>query len=433
MPTETYVGAGESVSGLTLNGGDVLTMSGASGLASAPASAYHTIVNAGGQIQGSDVSLHDTTINAGGTVVLSGRESHATDTVVSGNLTVENGLYFQLSNTVIQDGGTVTANSGQFNGVYINHGGTLILGPDSDFQSTSQTSVMDGGTLKIETAYVSSEQTYLMTGGKIDLTALNYHSDMSITFDAATDTVTLDHSNSYAISLVGDYDPNGFSIARDDAGGTVLTARSLSAPPPLCFLRGTSILTPHGEKPIELLAVGDEIVTARGRRRQIKWIGSATFIVSDADPIILVKQGALPGGLPHKDLYLTSGHALMLGQILVPVGKLANGVSIVTAGLAIATVFHVELASHDVIVANGAPAESFRDDGNRQRFTASAGQGAEARSTPTCLAVVTAGPILDRTRRRLDEWARERVRVAGRQESQSPTVLGRELVNSSIS
>jgi hypothetical protein len=30
--------------------------------------------------------------------------------------------------------------------------------------------------------------------------------------------------------------------------------------------------------------------------------------------------------------------------------------------------YHVELASHDILVADGAPAESYRDDGNRWLF-----------------------------------------------------------------
>ena len=30
--------------------------------------------------------------------------------------------------------------------------------------------------------------------------------------------------------------------------------------------------------------------------------------------------------------------------------------------------YHIELAAHDVLVANGAPAETYRDDGNRWLF-----------------------------------------------------------------
>jgi hypothetical protein len=30
--------------------------------------------------------------------------------------------------------------------------------------------------------------------------------------------------------------------------------------------------------------------------------------------------------------------------------------------------YHVELESHDVLITNGAPAESYRDDGNRWLF-----------------------------------------------------------------
>ena len=32
------------------------------------------------------------------------------------------------------------------------------------------------------------------------------------------------------------------------------------------------------------------------------------------------------------------------------------------------SIYHVELLTHDVLIANGAPAESYRDDGNRWLF-----------------------------------------------------------------
>src|SRR5271156_4031085 len=43
-----------------------------------------------------------------------------------------------------------------------------------------------------------------------------------------------------------------------------------------CFLRGTYILTPGGEKPIEELAVGQHVETTNGPL-PIKWIGRRIF------------------------------------------------------------------------------------------------------------------------------------------------------------
>lgn len=41
----------------------------------------------------------------------------------------------------------------------------------------------------------------------------------------------------------------------------------------LCFVSGTLIMTPQGPRPIEVLRVGDEIMTAHGSRAPIRWLG----------------------------------------------------------------------------------------------------------------------------------------------------------------
>ena len=63
-------------------------------------------------------------------------------------------------------------------------------------------------------------------------------------------------------------------------------------------------------------------------------------------------------------------------------------------------VFHIELPTHDVLIANGAPAESYRDDGNRWLF-----QNAACRDDlppqPPCAPLVSDGPIVDAIWRQL--------------------------------
>ena len=47
--------------------------------------------------------------------------------------------------------------------------------------------------------------------------------------------------------------------------------------PPICFVTGTRIRTTRGDVPVEQLRVGDIAVTASGKRRRIRWIGSRTL------------------------------------------------------------------------------------------------------------------------------------------------------------
>jgi len=52
------------------------------------------------------------------------------------------------------------------------------------------------------------------------------------------------------------------------------------------------------------------------------------------------------------------------------------------------------LAAHDVLFANGAPAESYRDDGNRWLFQ-NANSGWDLPPKPPCAAALTGGPVVD--------------------------------------
>ena len=71
------------------------------------------------------------------------------------------------------------------------------------------------------------------------------------------------------------------------------------------------------------------------------------------------------------------------------------------------TIYHIELETHDVLLANGAPAESYRDDGNRWLFhSANVGWGLPPK--PPCAPVLTGGPIVDAVWQRLLDRAGRR-------------------------
>jgi hypothetical protein len=58
------------------------------------------------------------------------------------------------------------------------------------------------------------------------------------------------------------------------------------------------------------------------------------------------------------------------------------------------TVYHLELNAHDVLLANGVPAESYRDDGNRWLFQ-NANSGWDQPAKPPCAPVLTGGAVVD--------------------------------------
>ncbi|MGO4684982.1 Hint domain-containing protein [Hyphomicrobium sp. 2TAF46] len=134
-----------------------------------------------------------------------------------------------------------------------------------------------------------------------------------------------------------------------------------------CFLAGTKILTADFERTVEDLRAGDTLPTISGGTRTIKKIRSWTAERradekwSDDVAPIKVCRGALGPNVPQRDLYLSPNHALYVDGVLISVGNLVNGRSIVRCSDYdgdLITYFHIELEDHQVIWANGAPVES---------------------------------------------------------------------------
>ena len=173
----------------------------------------------------------------------------------------------------------------------------------------------------------------------------------------------------------------------------------------VCFLAGTRIATPIGETPVEALSVGDLVRTASSRDRAIKWIGTGQVLATPgrrtANTPVIVRKGALADAVPSRDMRVTKGHSLFLDGVLIPVEYLVNHRSIIWDDRAReVTIYHIELETHDVLIADGAPAESYRDDGNRWQFrNSNSGWGLPPQ--PACAPVLTGGPIVDAVWRRL--------------------------------
>ena len=173
----------------------------------------------------------------------------------------------------------------------------------------------------------------------------------------------------------------------------------------MCFCAGTLIRTPGGDVPVESLSAGDRVLTWRGEVRPIVWIGTGRVMVargrrSAATPVI-VRKGALAENVPYRDLRVTKGHSLYLDDVLIPVEFLVNHRTILWDDWAQeVTIYHVELATHDVLLANGAPAESYRDDGNRWLFQ-NPNAGWSLPPLPPCAPVLTGGSRVDAIWQRL--------------------------------
>lgn len=147
----------------------------------------------------------------------------------------------------------------------------------------------------------------------------------------------------------------------------------------LCHLAGTRILTPAGERAIESLRIGDEVLTRFGGTQRIKWIGeqhyAGRFIAGNRDKIpVRITQGALGHGLPRRDLCLSPGHSVLLDDILVLAGDLVNGVTIrQEPPPGVVSYYNIELEVHDCVLAEGSWSETYADCADLRRGFHNAG------------------------------------------------------------
>ena len=137
-----------------------------------------------------------------------------------------------------------------------------------------------------------------------------------------------------------------------------------------CFLPGTRITTTEGEINIEELRIGDKVLTASGDAKPIKFIGRSKVSRERARPWngdgpVKISRFAIDGKAPHSDLYVSPAHAIYIDGILIPASNLVNGVTIVADARPEAlslTYFHIELDTHEAILAEGLAVESFQRD-----------------------------------------------------------------------
>jgi len=143
-----------------------------------------------------------------------------------------------------------------------------------------------------------------------------------------------------------------------------------------CFVTGTLIETETGPRAVETLAEGDLVVTRTGELQPIVWMGRR-HIGSSQHPLaqkfwpVRVQAGAFADQSPRRDLYLSPEHAIFHEGTLFPIGNLANDTTIAQVPRTEVTYWHIELATHDVVLAEGLEVETYLENGNRCDFDGS--------------------------------------------------------------
>ncbi len=216
----------------------------------------------------------------------------------------------------------------------------------------------------------------------LDFGQTSSNGSTTITIDGSTtetdgvDNDSLDLTGFGAFTVTTTADADGDSVSGTavyDSGQTVNFSEIEDLV--VCFAGGTQIATEHGTRPIETLEVGDRLVTRDNGLQTTRWIGTRTLTDETLTAFpklrpIRIAAGALGENIPSRDLIVSPQHRILVRskiavrmfdteEILVPAKHLLGLPGVVTAAdITEVAYFHLLCDNHEIIEADGAPAET---------------------------------------------------------------------------
>ncbi|MGB3316019.1 MAG: Hint domain-containing protein [Albidovulum sp.] len=144
-----------------------------------------------------------------------------------------------------------------------------------------------------------------------------------------------------------------------------------------CFTHGTLIETETGPVAVEMLKVGDRVLTLDRGYQPVRWIGrrdlsSADLVANPKLRPVLFAQGSCRQGLPLQDMHLSPQHRLLLSghstelvtgeaEVFAPAQHFVGLPGIVQdSGAAGVSYIHLMFDRHEVIRSDGLWTESFQ-------------------------------------------------------------------------
>jgi hypothetical protein len=281
----------------------------------------------------------------------------------------------------LSSGGTLLVSGGLNNDtITANSGGTLKLLPGGSENNNTE-NIGNGGV--VDLSAVSTTNDTINIGGSNAKLIINdnetFNGGAKINFSGTPGQIELAGGMGITSGVVSSYngtpalfitEANGTVLKIPESGLTSVNGISYDAATGDyylnvgCFLPGTMIASPFGEVAVEHLHPGDLVMTASGAVKTVAWVRSDTLdtrALADAElyaPVCIAKDAIAPGK-PARDLWLTPDHAILAGGALIPVKLLVNGGSIRQQPVAEYRFFHIELAKHDLLLAEGLEAESY--------------------------------------------------------------------------
>ncbi|WP_086650654.1 Hint domain-containing protein [Acetobacter cibinongensis] len=383
-----YVDAGGVINSATLeNSGKITVSAGGSAnnvtvetlaalVVSSGATVSGTVVSAGGGL-GIAGTASATTVNSGGVVEIAS-SGKATNNTVNNGGTLYADANSVLGTTTVSSGGQVSAASGTTlsGALTLQNGGLATLwnnaGGSVDLQGSTNggltvSGLASGGTLT--TVISGFDGTSASNSDVIKLDGVKAADVTSVTYpDADHVKLTLAGGASVTLNIIG-AEAAGYTLGADSDGDLVYE---------VCFLADSLIKTPTGDCAVQTLRLGDDVVTYDNGQESVQkvvWAGQTRATVRPHLPMdeagypVRILKNAIAEGVPYKDMLITAEHCLYFDGKFVPARMLVNGRSVFyDTSITTYDYYHIETATHSVIMADGMLTESYLDTGNRKTF-----------------------------------------------------------------
>lgn len=199
-----------------------------------------------------------------------------------------------------------------------------------------------------------------------DTIVLDGFSATSDTYVTGSGLELADGSAKVTLDITGNFNTGNFMATGTPQDTTILEVT--------CYAAGTRIATPGGDVAVEALEIGDLVRTLHAGDQPVKWIGRRSYdgrLIrgNKAALPICIKAGAIADGVPVRDLWVSPGHAILIDDMLIHASRLINGVSVLQAQVVdTVTYYHIELDTHEIVIAENCPAETFMDEHFRRQF-----------------------------------------------------------------
>ncbi|PKP73474.1 MAG: 2,3,4,5-tetrahydropyridine-2,6-carboxylate N-succinyltransferase [Alphaproteobacteria bacterium HGW-Alphaproteobacteria-6] len=233
----------------------------------------------------------------------------------------------------------------------------LIAIPDHEKLFVGQTKTID---------VLGNDQNF--TGGTLTITHINGVAVLpgqSVLLPSG-DTVTLNADGTLTVQADADVDTFHFTYDVQSSTGLIDTGMVTISTIP-CFVAGTLIRTPSGDRPVESLAPGDLVMTHDDGAQPLRWTGRRSVPATGTMAPIRIRAGTFG---PHGTLMLSPQHRVLVrdsaaellfgeAEVLVAAKDLVNGRSIRVVEGGMVDYVHLLFDRHQVIFSEGLATESF--------------------------------------------------------------------------